>query len=169
MLYFLIFLVLLAGDQTMKWWITDHLGMAVYDTKPFLNGFVELKYVQNTGGGWSILSEHTWLLTALTAVILIIVALLLILRIIRHPMGLISCTLILSGGMGNFIDRVRLGYVVDMFHFEFWQSYPVFNIADMAIVVGMILAAIYYLFFYEKYDAKKKEQSDGADEAAGDK
>ena len=60
--------------------------------------------------------------------------------------------LILSGGVGNIIDRVRLGYVVDMFHFVFWPSYPVFNLADICIVAGAILGAIYYLFLYEKHD-----------------
>ena len=50
-----------------------------------------------------------------------------------------------------------------MFHFEFWQSYPVFNVADMCVVCGAILGAIYYLWLYEKYD--KKEQKDGTSDA----
>ena len=63
--------------------------------------------------------------------------------------------LILGGGVGNLIDRIRLGYVVDMFHFQFWPSYPVFNVADIFVVAGVILFLLYYLFLYEKTDGKK--------------
>ena len=61
--------------------------------------------------------------------------------------------LIISGGLGNILDRARLGYVVDMFNFQF-MSYPVFNVADICIVSGAMLGAVYYLWFYEKYDGK---------------
>ena len=74
-------------------------------------------------------------------------------RIVRHPLGLAACFLIISGGLGNIIDRVRLGYVVDMFDFQF-INYPVFNIADCCIVCGCIMGAIWYLCLYEKYDKK---------------
>ena len=61
---------------------------------------------------------------------------------------------------------MRLGYVVDMFHFEFWPSYPVFNVADMCVVVGAILGSIYYMWLYEKYDAPaKKGETDGDSDA----
>ena len=164
MLYFLIFLIIVAGDQALKWWTVEHL--ALYESAPLLPGVVEFRYIQNTGGGWSILSEHTWLLSALTAVIVIVLAALMLLRIVRHPIGMTACTMLAAGGVGNLLDRVRLGYVVDMFHFEFWQSYPVFNIADIFVVVGMIFGCVYYLFLYDKYDAPKKEKADGADDPA---
>ena len=66
-------------------------------------------------------------------------------------------------GLGNIIDRARLGYVVDMFDLTF-MDYPVFNIADMCIVCGCILGCIYYLWFYEKYD--KKDAGHGTCDAA---
>ena len=75
-------------------------------------------------------------------------------KIVRHPLGIAAGFLILSGGIGNIIDRIRLGYVVDMLHFEFWPSYPVFNVADMCVVCGAFLGAVYYLWIYEKYDKK---------------
>ena len=165
MLYFLIFLVIFTGDQALKWYILSHFEL--YGTAPLLPGVVELQYVQNTGGGWSVLSDHTWLLSLLTAIIMVVVLALVIFRV-RHPLGLTACTLLLAGGMGNLIDRLRLGYVVDMFHFQFWPSYPVFNVADIAVVVGMILAAVYYLFFYDKYDSPKgkKEPAHAPDHPA---
>ena len=97
-------------------------------------------------------------------IICLLLAALMLLRIVRHPIGMTACTMLAAGGVGNLLDRVRLGYVVDMFHFEFWQSYPVFNIADIFVVVGMIFGCVYYLFLYDKYDAPKKEKTDGADD-----
>ena len=64
--------------------------------------------------------------------------------------------MIISGGLGNIIDRVRQGYVVDMFNFLF-MDYPVFNVADICVVCGCIMGAIYYLWLYEKYDKKDKK------------
>ena len=165
MIYAAALLLLLAADQLVKLWVVRH--MELFDTMALLPGFVELKYVQNTGGGWSVLSEHTWLLSLLTALIMAVVLFLMLRRVVRHPLGLWSCTLVLAGGLGNLIDRLRLGYVVDMFHFQFWSSYPVFNVADICIVIGMILGAVYYLFLYEKVDAPrwKGGAKDGADPA----
>ena len=68
-----------------------------------------------------------------------------------------DCLLILGGGLGNIVDRVWHGYVVDMFDLLLFD-YPVFNLADCFLVVGVILGAIYYLWFYEKYDRKTKEE-----------
>ena len=157
-LYTAVFLVLLAADQILKYWVTQNLDL--YESMPLIPGLVELKYIQNTGGGWSILSDYTWLLSLLTSVILVVVLVLLVRGIVRHPLGRWGCVLLLAGGLGNLIDRFRLGYVVDMFNFQF-MDFPVFNIADICVVCGMALAAVYYLFFYDKYDANGREKRDG--------
>ena len=99
---------------------------------------------------------HGEIWIAFTAVLLAVVALLLLKKVVRHWTGITACTLILSGGIGNIIDRIVHGYVVDMFDLQLF-SYPVFNLADCCVVVGAILGGIYYLFLYEKYDKKKKE------------
>ena len=69
----------------------------------------------------------------------------------------------------DIIDRVRAGYVVDMFHFEFWPSYPVFNVADICVVIGALLGCVYYMWLYEKYDMKpkspKEDPADGETDA----
>ena len=134
--------------------------LALYESAPLLPGFLELRYIQNTGGGWSILSDYTWLLSILTAFIMLVLLYLLLRRIVRHPLGRTACVLLLAGGCGNLIDRLRLGYVVDMFNFQF-ISYPVFNVADIAVVIGMILAAVYYLFLYEKHDGPERGERHG--------
>ena len=86
-------------------------------------------------------------------------------RYVRHPLGLAAGTLIIAGGIGNIVDRVRLGYVVDMFHFQFWPSYPVFNVADICIVTGAVLGVIYYLWIYERFDQKRSERHGDGDPA----
>lgn len=158
MWYIALFLVFLAADQAVKLWVVRHL--ALYESAPLLPGFLELRYIQNTGGGWSILSDYTWLLSILTAFIMLVLLYLLLRRIVRHPLGRTACVLLLAGGCGNLIDRLRLGYVVDMFNFQF-ISYPVFNVADIAVVIGMILAAVYYLFLYEKHDGPERGERHG--------
>ena len=148
---------ILALDQWVKYWITVNLPLG--ESMPLLPGFVQLRTVHNFGAAWSSFSGMRWLLVAVTSVIVLAVTYVLIRRIVRHPLGVAACFLILSGGLGNIIDRVRLGYVVDMFDFQF-MNYPVFNVADIAVVCGAVLAAVYYLWFYEKYDKKDRQDGD---------
>ncbi len=75
-----------------------------------------------------------------------------------------TLTLILGGGLGNLTDRVRLGYVVDMFNFQF-MDYPVFNVADILVVCGTIGFAAYYLLLHDKI-TKKETSGDGTDRPA---
>ena len=151
---------LLALDQWVKHWITVNLPLG--ESMPVLPGLVELRTVHNYGAAWSSFSGQRWLLIGVTSVIVAAVAFLLVRRIVRHPLGVTACALILSGGLGNILDRVRLGYVVDMFNFQF-MTYPVFNVADICVVCGAILGAVYYLWFYEKYD--KKDAGNGTSDA----
>ena len=159
---------LVALDQWTKLWTVANFAAPtaanIYSTtdpaKPFLPGLVELTRVHNYGAAWSSFSGQKWLLIGLTAVLLTVILVLVARKAVRHPVGLVACTLILTGGVGNLIDRVRMGYVVDMFHFEFWPSYPVFNVADICVVCGAILGAVYYMWLYEKYDMRKKVDGD---------
>lgn len=148
---------ILALDQWVKYWVTVNLPLG--ESMPLLPGFMQLRTVHNFGAAWSSFSGMRWLLVGVTSVIVLAVAYVLVRRIVRHPLGVAACFLILSGGLGNIIDRVRLGYVVDMFDFQF-MNYPVFNVADIAVVCGAVLAAVYYLWFYEKYDKKDRQDGD---------
>lgn len=139
----------------MKWYTVSHLTLG--ETAPLLPGLVELLRVHNYGAAWSSFSGMRWLLIVVTAAVMAVLAVLLLRRMVRHPLGVTALVLILSGGVGNLIDRIRLGYVVDMFHFQFWPSYPVFNVADICIVTGAVLGVIYYLWIYERFDQKRSE------------
>ena len=151
----------LALDQWLKAYVTANIPLG--QAQPLVPGLVELRTVHNYGAAWSSFSGQRWLLVAVTCCIVAAVAVLLARRVVRHPLGVAACTMIISGGIGNIIDRARLGYVVDMFQFEFWQSYPVFNVADICVVCGCVLGAVWYLWFYEKYD--KKDAKDGSSDA----
>lgn len=144
---------LLALDQWVKHWITVNIPLG--QAREFLPGFLELRTVHNYGAAWSSFSGMRWLLVAVTSAIVLAVLFLLVKKFVRHPLGVTACALIVSGGLGNIIDRARLGYVVDMFNFQFIR-YPVFNVADICVVCGAILGMIYYLWLYEKHDGKGK-------------
>ena len=173
MLYYVFAALLVALDQWVKNWTVsafapppEGMSATLDAAKECLPGVVELTRVHNTGAGWSSFAGQRWFLATVSAVVVGLVLFLMIRKIVRHPFGRTAAALIVAGGMGNLIDRVRLGYVVDMFHFEFWPSYPVFNVADICIVIGGVMAAIYYLWLYEKYDARKKpdEEADAPSE-----
>ena len=171
MVYVFVILLCVALDQALKLWTVANLEL--YGAAPLLPGIVELRYIQNTGGGFSILTGHTWLLAAATAAVMIVMAVLLYRKYFPHPWGMWTLTLILGGGLGNLIDRVRLGYVVDMFNLQF-MNYPVFNIADIFVVCGTIGFAAYYLLYHDKVMKAKNEEKlteetaeDGSDEPAG--
>lgn len=141
--------------------------MALGETAALLPPLVRLRRVHNYGAAWSSFSGARWLLIGVTAVGLGVLVWLLA-KIVRHPLGVWSLTLVIAGGIGNLIDRVRVGYVVDMFEFMF-TSFPVFNVADIFVTCGTVAAAIYYFVCYEKYDAKnfkgKTDESDTPDNA----
>ena len=160
MWYALLLAACIAGDQLLKYWVVRHLEIG--QSAAFLPGLVRLTRLHNTGAAWGSFSGSTALLTAVTAVLLVAVAWLLLKKVIRHPLGLCAAMLVLGGGIGNMIDRICRGYVVDMFDLEF-MSYPIFNRADCFVVVGVILGAVYYLWFYDKYDGRKAKHDDGAD------
>ena len=160
MWYALLLAACIAGDQLLKYWVVRHLEIG--QSAAFLPGLVRLTRLHNTGAAWGSFSGSTALLTAVTAVLLIAVAWLVLKKVIRHPLGLCAAMLVLGGGIGNMIDRICRGYVVDMFDLEF-MDYPIFNLADCFVVVGVILGAVYYLWFYDKYDGRKAKHDDGAD------
>ena len=158
-----VLVALMGADQLLKYWTVTHLALG--ESAPLIPGVLQLTRLHNYGAAWSSLSGKTAVLLGITAVLLIAVAYLLIKKIVRHPLGVTAGLFILGGGLGNMIDRVWHGYVVDMLDISPLFSYPVFNLADCFVVVGAILGAVYYLWFYEKYD--KKERTDGKTDPDG--
>lgn len=137
--------VLIIGfDQITKYIVT--VNMELGDYSEFLSGVIEFYYKHNTGGAWSILSDHPWVLLALTVIAMIICIVLLVKSGTKNKLLFWALTLVISGGMGNLIDRIfRDGKVVDFLHFEFWPQFPVFNVADIAVVIGAGLLILYFV------------------------
>lgn len=150
-LYALLAVGLVALDQWVKWWVTVNIPLG--EELPFIPHILGLNHVHNTGGAWSMLNQHTWLLSVVSAVVVLILLFVLVRRKIRHPFGVITLIMVLAGAVGNLIDRIRLGYVVDMFQTLF-MNFPIFNVADICVVCGGIAFCIYFAFFYEKWEKK---------------
>ena len=157
MLYFILAAVLVAADQLVKYLVSANIPLG--GSVPFLPRIMDLTYVQNTGCAFSLLEEHTWLLTAVSAIMSVVLVVALVRDFFKHPLGKTALSLVLAGAVGNLIDRALFGYVIDMFRTLFME-FAVFNVADICVVVGGIAAAAYYLFLYDKLEGKGNEQTD---------
>lgn len=136
--YWLAALVLIL-DQVSKWWIIHVVELPARYTIPVLP-FFSLTWVENRGVSMGLLTADSeagrWLLVALTALIALFVAFWV--RRESHGMEKLALGLVLGGALGNIIDRVRFGYVVDFVHLHAGRwSFYVFNVADAAITVGV--------------------------------
>ena len=138
--FFLTGLLIVAADQLSKIWIRTNL--AVGQSLPEA-GFPRLTHITNTGAAFGLFQGQSFPLTivALVGVVVLLVYAVLIYRrfpLLDNRLVWVSLGLILGGTVGNLIDRLRLGYVTDFIDFGFW---PAFNIADSAVVVGVIIFA----------------------------
>jgi signal peptidase II len=140
-MFFIVLFAVVALDQLTKYLVIVYLQPA--STVPVINRFFYLTYVENTGAAFGILRDKTWLLSILTIVIIIAAILYIFKSRMLAPIVKISMALIVAGAMGNLIDRIRLGYVIDFFDFTVW---PVFNIADISVVIGTAILVFILLF-----------------------
>jgi signal peptidase II len=148
MLYAIIVAAAVALDQLFKYWIVKTIELG--GELPLLPGIIHLTYIRNTGAAFSIFENMRWMLIAVTVISIAAI----IIFMIKGKMGRASkicAALVLGGAVGNAIDRIFIGYVVDMFCTDF-ITFPVFNVADCFIVVGGILFCLFYIL-----DIKKSE------------
>ena len=150
--FFLLAALIVAADQGVKYLVRANIALGQHVS--FLPGVMDLTFVKNTGAAFSMLEEHTWLLTLLSGVVAVILAVLLARRILPHWFGQLALGLLLGGAVGNFIDRLLLGYVTDMFAAAF-VKFPVFNVADIAVVVGGVLLCFHVILFMKDEDKKE--------------
>lgn len=143
--YVILFLLLTLADQYTKLKVQQHMfyGQSI----PILDGIFHLTYVQNTGGAFGILRNRAPLFIIASVIIIFFMIYILLREGNKGRFIKIIFTIILAGAVSNLIDRVRLGYVVDFLDFMVW---PVFNIADASITVGMILLLLHSVLKKEK-------------------
>ena len=135
MIYFLIIsIIAVIVDQFVKWWTVSNFD--VYQGTQGVPGIFNIFYVQNRGAAWGMLENQHLLFYAIT--IIAVGVLVYLLWKERHSSKWVQLAyaLMLAGAVGNFIDRLRLGYVVDMIRLEF-IDFPIFNIADSYLTVGV--------------------------------
>ena len=160
-----IFVGVLLLDLLTKELIIKNIIPNVGDSVDVMPGFINFIYVQNRGGAWGIFSDSTIFLTIISALMFVIMVVFYALRVrqVKEKSSMwlaVSMGLICGGCIGNLIDRIFLGYVRDFINLQF-MSFPVFNFADVALTVGMIVLVVYFVFFYPKEepdkDGKKEE------------
>lgn len=147
---------LIAVDQLSKY--LARILLKPVGTIPVIQGVFSLTYVENVGAAFGILQGARWFLIAVTAVILagVVIYYARLPKVKAYNKARFALILITAGALGNFIDRVRAGYVIDFFHARF-IDFPVFNIADSYTVIGVILFAALYLFVYKEGNTEKKQ------------
>lgn len=150
--------LIVAFDQITKYFAS--LKLADGSVVKFIPGVVQFRYAENTGMAFSMLSGARWVFIALTVVVCVGVFYYLFSNRCKSLWLYWSLGVILSGGIGNLIDRARFGYVVDFIEPTF-MDFAVFNIADCAVTCGAVVL-IGYLLFDAFSDIKKpKEKSNG--------
>ena len=158
--YAILTVVLVAIDQLVKYLVLQNIALGEH--VPFIPYILDLTYVQNTGAAFSMINQHTWLLTVVSLVMSVVLAVAIWKNFFRHPLGKVTLTLLLGGAIGNLIDRAFRGFVVDMFNVLFME-FAVFNVADICVVVGGIAAGVYYAILMDKLEGRKEEEELHAD------
>ena len=147
--------VIAAVDQVTKYLVVA--GIDLYEQVSVLPGVVGLTHVHNYGAAWSSLQGMRWLFVGAFVALTV----LLVLEYFKKPLPFTTLdrwciAAIYGGGLGNMIDRARLGYVEDMIQTQF-MDFPIFNVADCFITCGCILLMVHLIFFNKKFwkDGKK--------------
>ena len=138
----IVIVALIALDQWVKFEIVKNIQLG--EVKPFIPKIVSLTYLRNTGAAFSILENQQWLFAVITLVV-IGAAIWYLSKHIKGSVWLLSALcLIIAGGIGNFIDRMRQGFVVDMFQLDF-INFAIFNVADSYLTIGVMVLVVMML------------------------
>lgn len=159
-------LVLVGIDQLTKWLAVNFIkpkgtiNLISFGDKEWIN----LTYQQNTGAAFSLLKDKQSFLIILTSIVILGVIILLLTKRIKKPVYIWSFSLIIAGGIGNLIDRIVNGYVVDFIDVRIIK-FAVFNFADICAVVGTIMLVLFYLADEIKSSKKKGSAAEATDNA----
>ncbi len=148
------------ADQLVKWFVTGPLGIAMLGDVRTLTPVFDLRFIPNVGVSLGLLNATSttarWLLVALTGVIAAGVLVWMFRERARVDQAALGC--VAGGALGNILDRVRLGYVTDYadLHFGEWRPFLVFNLADAAITVGVLVLLVRALLMRDKRPTVEK-------------
>lgn len=146
MWYAIVAILILIADQGLKYWVTLNIPLDTGHVT-LIPGVLELTNIHNNGAAFSILQHAPhWIFVIFTVVFAAIAVFCLRRNVVHGKIGRWSVVLVLAGAVGNCIDRILSGYVVDMFNFLFVR-FAVFNLADIFIVVAGIALCLHVIFY----------------------
>lgn len=148
--YFVLTSFLVVIDQITKFLTVENL--ALHENIEFIPGFMSFTYIQNTGAAWSILEGQMWFFYLVTIIVSAVIIYFIYSEGKKDKIYGTILAIILAGTLGNFIDRLLYQYVIDMIKLDF-ITFPIFNLADSLLTVGVIA-----LFIYSMYLDKKSEK-----------
>ena len=154
-IYSAIILVGIGLDQLTKWLAVKFLSPI--DTLPLIKGVLHLTYVENRGAAFGMLADHRWIFIAVSTVTILGMGFALYAGFMNNKLYTVATAMIISGGIGNMIDRTALGYVVDFIDFRL-INFAVFNGADSFVCIGAGLLVFALLADIAK-EAKEKKRS----------
>jgi signal peptidase II len=162
LLYFLAAVIMIALDQAVKYWA--FYSLQPQHTIPVIENVFHFTYVENRGAAFSLFAQFDSRWFFVTLAVVITVAILFVLRkgMMQTALGRWSLVLIAAGAIGNAIDRVIHGFVVDFFDFRLIH-FAVFNVADIFICIGAALFAIYVLFCHKDEESPEAEPQGNED------
>ncbi|KAA9025943.1 signal peptidase II [Niallia endozanthoxylica] len=156
MFYYIIALLAVLADQWTKWLIVKNMELGERIT--VIENFLYITSHRNRGAAWGILQGQMWFFYVITVIVIIAIIYYLKKSEMESPLFKFSLALMLGGAIGNFIDRVFRQEVVDFIHtYPFGYNFPIFNIADSALVIGVAILIIYMLL----EEKKEKEKVNG--------
>lgn len=144
-------LLLAVLDQVIKYLVSA-------DLKPMgsvtvIDNILNFTYVENRGVAFGMFSGMRWVFIALTALLICAIIIYMFKRKPQSKLFYVCVALIIGGGIGNLIDRIFYGYVIDYISLSFFS--PVCNFADYCITIGTVLLVIYVLFFSKEFNEQK--------------
>ena len=155
MIIILFALLIAIADQLIKLFIISN----AYRLPVIVEGLVRIVLVRNQGAAFSIFQGARWFFVVFTLLAQVAIFYIIFSKQVTHKLGVVSLIMISGGSIGNLIDRIYLGYVIDYIQFEF-INFAVFNFADCFITVGCLLFAAYILFFETRRPVKEKTDDD---------
>lgn len=138
--------------------LTKKYFFGLNEYREIIPGLIDLGHVENTGGGFGIFEGNVMALAVLTFIILAGIGIYLILAIKESEWLRISLVFIFAGGIGNNVDRIEFGYVRDFIWFAFWRDFPVFNIADSFITIGVFILIVVLIIMLVKEGKQSQKQ-----------
>ena len=168
LLMFIISLIIIAvltlADQLIKLAVINNIDTGEIIRVIHFGDFdvFNLTHITNKGAAWSMMEGRTWFLVGFPLVVILGGMVFMYFKRRESKLLMVSLALLIGGGIGNLIDRIKLGEVVDYIKFE-PINFPVFNFADICVVVGVIVLAVYFLFFDKSSKKKPAETAENAD------